>query len=41
MEVNTMGEVEMNDVVEEEVLMVDMDETKGKNNIKELRSGIR
>jgi hypothetical protein len=34
MEVNTMGELEMNDVVEEEIVMVDMDETKGKNNIK-------
>jgi hypothetical protein len=35
MEVNTMGEVEMNDVAEEEVEMGDMDYTKGKNNIKE------
>jgi hypothetical protein len=31
----------MNDVAEEEVVMADMDETKGKNNIKELKRGIR
>jgi hypothetical protein len=36
-----MGEIEMNDVVEEEVVMVDMNETKRKNSIKELRRRIR
>jgi hypothetical protein len=35
MKLNTMGEVEMNEVVEEEVAMVDIYETKGKNIIKQ------
>jgi hypothetical protein len=41
MEVNIIGEGEIIDVAEEEVVMINMDETKGKNNIKGLRRGIR